>query len=49
MSTPMKRHNFFLPDRIWEGLQHQAMAKQMTISEVIRQMLTKSLDLDVKK
>ena len=49
MASPMKRRNFFLPERIWTALQDQAMAKQTTISEALRQLLVKALKLDEQK
>lgn len=45
----MKRRNFFLPDRIWDALVDRAKEKQTTVSEIIRQLLAKSLKLDERK
>jgi hypothetical protein len=41
----MKRRNFFLPERIWTELQAKAKARQVSVSEVIRDILVKALDL----
>ena len=35
----MKRRNFFLPEQIWVKLQEVAKRRQVSVSEVIRQIL----------
>lgn len=45
----MTRRNFFLPQRIWDALKEKAVARQTTVSEVIRQILTEYLGLNDSK
>lgn len=45
-TSAMKRRNFFLPERIWSELQARATARQVSISEVIRQLLVEAMKLD---
>lgn len=47
-TSVMKRRNFFLPERVWEELQEKAKARQVSISEVLREILVKALELDYK-
>jgi predicted DNA-binding ribbon-helix-helix protein len=42
-TSAMTRRNFYLPERIWEKLQEVAKARQVSISEVIRQILEDGL------
>lgn len=43
-TSAMKRRNFFLPDKLWVKLQEKAKARQVSISEVIRQILEEGLE-----
>lgn len=40
----MKRHNFFLPEKIMEELKELADKRHTTVSELIRQALVDYLD-----
>ena len=40
----MKRHNFFLPDKIVESLKQVAHEQRTTMSELIRKAITAYLD-----
>jgi metal-responsive CopG/Arc/MetJ family transcriptional regulator len=40
----MKRHNFFLPEKIMEELKVVAEKRHTTVSEIIRQALVDYLD-----
>lgn len=40
----MKRHNFFLPEKIMEELKELAEKRHTTVSELIRQALVDYLD-----
>ena len=42
----MQRRNFFLPERVWVALKEKAVARQTTISDVIRQILMEQLGLN---
>lgn len=43
-TSVMKRRNFFLPERLWTELQEKAKARQVSVSEVIRQILEEGLE-----
>ena len=41
----MTRRNFFLPTLVWDALKEKAVQKQLTVSELIRQILKEHLDI----
>jgi hypothetical protein len=45
-TSVMKRRNFFLPEKVWEQLQERAKARQVPVSEVLRQLLVEALKLN---
>ena len=43
-TSAMKRRNFFLPEKLWSQLQEKAKTRQVSVSEVIRQILEEGLE-----